>query len=94
LRFHFFKIELRRLSWRRFVDSANPVAAALLAKMGYNKKEKREMRLHYLRMLLKLRNQLDMFRFLRSVKWPKSASRLKINNWNPPKQKCFWRVFL
>jgi predicted transposase/invertase (TIGR01784 family) len=59
LRFHFFKIELRRLSWRRFVDSANPVAAALLAKMGYNKKEKREMRLHYLRMLLKLRNQLD-----------------------------------
>lgn len=59
LKFHFFKIELRRLSWRRFVDSANPVAAALLAKMGYNKKEKREMRLHYLRMLLKLRNQLD-----------------------------------
>ncbi len=44
---------------RRFVDSDNPVAAALLAKMGYNEKEKKEMRLAYLRMLLRLRRKLD-----------------------------------
>lgn len=31
----------------------------LLAKMGYNKKEKRELRLSYLRMLLRLRGRLD-----------------------------------
>ncbi len=59
VRFHYWKVELRRHSWRRFVDSDNPVAAALLAKMGYNEKEKKEMRLAYLRMLLRLRRKLD-----------------------------------
>ena len=59
VRFHYWKVELRRHTWRRFVDSDNPVAAALLAKMGYNEKEKKEMRLAYLRMLLRLRRKLD-----------------------------------
>lgn len=45
--------------WRKFVTSDNPVAAALLAKMGYKKKEKRELRIAYLRMLLRLRGRLD-----------------------------------
>ncbi|QJD87583.1 Rpn family recombination-promoting nuclease/putative transposase [Cohnella herbarum] len=59
VRFQFLKVELKKHNWRRFVDSDNPVAAALLAKMGYNKKEKREMRSAYLRMILRMRKKLD-----------------------------------
>ncbi|MCD9024049.1 Rpn family recombination-promoting nuclease/putative transposase [Cohnella sp. NL03-T5] len=58
-RFHFYKVELKRQDWRRFMLSDNPVAAALLVKMGYNKKEEREVRLAYLRMILRLRKKLD-----------------------------------
>lgn len=53
------KIELRKQNWRKFVDSNNPIAAVLLAKMGYNKKEAKEVRLAYLRMILRLRTTLD-----------------------------------
>lgn len=59
LKFHFYKVELKRLDWRRFIGSDNPVAAALLAKMGYNKREEREVRTAYLRMILRLRSKLD-----------------------------------
>ncbi len=59
LKFQFLKVELKQLDWRRFIDSDNPVAAALLAKMGYNKKEVREVRTAYLRMVLRLRSKLD-----------------------------------
>jgi hypothetical protein len=37
------------------VQSDNPVAAALLSSMGYNKKEKYEIHITFLRMLLKLK---------------------------------------
>jgi predicted transposase/invertase (TIGR01784 family) len=59
LYFQFLKVELRNQDWRRFIDSDNPVAAALLALMGYNKNKRREMRFAYLRMILRLRNRLD-----------------------------------
>ncbi|WP_270619902.1 Rpn family recombination-promoting nuclease/putative transposase [Paenibacillus macerans] len=59
LRFEFMKVELRKQPWRQFIDSANPVAAALLAKMGYTKGEEREIRLAYLRMILRLQGRLD-----------------------------------
>ncbi len=59
VRFQYWKVSLRKQDWRRFVDSDNPVAAALLAKMGYNKKDRRELRSAYLRMLLRLRGRLD-----------------------------------
>lgn len=62
LQFQFLKVELRRLPWRQFIDSDNPVAAALLAKMGYNQKEKRDVRFAYLRMLLKLHKRWDTAR--------------------------------
>ncbi len=51
---------IRTSRWRRrFIDSDNPVAAALLAKMRYNESEIREVRFAYLRMLLRLRRKLD-----------------------------------
>ncbi|XID92645.1 Rpn family recombination-promoting nuclease/putative transposase [Paenibacillaceae bacterium WGS1546] len=59
LYFRFLKVELSNMQWRRFVDSDNPVAAALLAKMRYNESEIREVRFAYLRMLLRLRKKLD-----------------------------------
>ncbi|MED4955090.1 Rpn family recombination-promoting nuclease/putative transposase [Paenibacillus macerans] len=59
LRFELMKVELRKQHWRQFIDSANPVAAALLAKMGYTKGEEREIRLAYLRMILRLQGKLD-----------------------------------
>lgn len=59
VRFHYLKVELAKVNWRQFVESDNPVAAALLAKMGYNEKDKREMRSAYLRMILRLRKRLD-----------------------------------
>ncbi|MEC0332527.1 Rpn family recombination-promoting nuclease/putative transposase [Paenibacillus macerans] len=59
LRFEFMKVEMRKQPWRQFIDSGNPVAAALLAKMGYTKGEKREIRLAYLRMILRLQGKLD-----------------------------------
>jgi len=42
LRFQFLKVELRNQNWRQFIQSDNPVAAALLAKMGYNERERRQ----------------------------------------------------
>lgn len=53
------KVELINQPWRKFIDSGNPVAAALLAKMSYNKGEERELRFAYLRMLLQLSQRLD-----------------------------------
>lgn len=59
VKFRFLKVELRGQDWRKFVDSDNPVAAALLAKMGYNERDKKQVRLAYLRMLLRLGRKLD-----------------------------------
>ncbi|WP_168123415.1 Rpn family recombination-promoting nuclease/putative transposase [Paenibacillus sp. HB172176] len=59
LHFQFLKLELRNQNWRQFIDSDNPIAAALLAKMGYNEEEAREVRKTYLRMILQLQQKLD-----------------------------------
>ncbi|WP_334075948.1 MULTISPECIES: Rpn family recombination-promoting nuclease/putative transposase [Paenibacillus] len=59
LKFQFLKVELYSNHWRNFIHSNNPVAAALLAKMGYNKGEEREIRFSFLRMMLGLRKKLD-----------------------------------
>lgn len=59
LHFQYLKVELKRNNWRQFIHSDNPVAAALLAKMGYNEKERRELRMAYLRMILRLQGRLD-----------------------------------
>jgi hypothetical protein len=40
LRFQFCKLELKKLNWRDSLRQENPVAAALLSKMGYRKEEK------------------------------------------------------
>jgi len=55
LRFHFYKLELKKLSWREYIHRDNPVAAALLSKMGFSKKEKVLVKLEFLRLLTRLK---------------------------------------
>lgn len=59
LQFRFLQVKLKSHNWRDFMDSDNPVAAALLATMRYTKKEARELRTAYLKMLLRLGDKLD-----------------------------------
>ncbi|UCZ54949.1 transposase [Bacillus shivajii] len=60
LDFHYLTVELKKQPWRRYIISDNPVAAALLSKMGYNNSEKVEVKKEFFRMLLRL--QLDKAR--------------------------------
>ena len=52
LDFHFIKLELKKYNWRDYIQSNNPVAAALLSKMGYQKQERVQVKLEFLRMLV------------------------------------------
>ena len=52
LDFHFLKLELRKHDWRDYIRSNNPIAAALLSKMKYQEKERVQVKLEFLRMLV------------------------------------------
>ena len=54
LDFHFLKLELRKQNWRSYIRSNNPVAAALISKMGYQEQERVKVKLEFLRMLVKM----------------------------------------
>ncbi|WPZ19669.1 transposase [Geobacillus subterraneus] len=54
LYFRFFPVELRKQHWRHYIRHDNPVAAALLGKMGYTESERIEMKKELLRMLVRL----------------------------------------
>jgi hypothetical protein len=54
LTFRFLMIELRKLNWRDYIHSDNPVAAALISKMGYTEKERVQVKKEFLRMLIKM----------------------------------------
>ncbi|QGQ93574.1 transposase [Paenibacillus psychroresistens] len=54
LSFQFFKLELRKKNWRDFIEQDNPVAAALLSKMGYTKEDRVQVKKEFLRMLVRL----------------------------------------
>lgn len=58
LDFNYYTIELKKKNWRDYIKSNNPVAAALMSKMGYNEKEKVQIKLEFLRMITKM--QLDI----------------------------------
>ncbi|WP_026702261.1 Rpn family recombination-promoting nuclease/putative transposase [Salibacterium aidingense] len=51
LHFQFLIIQLKQQNWRNFIRSDNPLAAALLSKMGYNEKEKVQVKKEFLRMM-------------------------------------------
>lgn len=54
LTFQFLMLELRKMNWRTFIHTNNPVAVALLSKMGYTEKEKVQVKMEFLRMLVKM----------------------------------------
>ncbi|MDI4643990.1 Rpn family recombination-promoting nuclease/putative transposase [Cohnella hashimotonis] len=54
MRFRYLRLQLKHRNWREFVGSANPVAAALLSSLGYNKSESLQVKLAFLRMLIRL----------------------------------------
>ncbi|WP_338819195.1 hypothetical protein MTCOM_06160 [Moorella thermoacetica] len=57
LQFEFYKIQLKRLPWRQYLNSNNPVAAALLSKMDYSPRERVQVKIEFLRLLTRM--QLD-----------------------------------
>ncbi len=54
LDFRFFTVELRKQNWRNYIRNDNPIAAALLSKMGYTESERVELKKQFLRMLVRL----------------------------------------
>jgi predicted transposase YdaD len=57
LRFEFWKIQLKQISWQQYLESGNPLAAALLSKLSYQPSERVAVRLEFLRQLARM--QLD-----------------------------------
>jgi len=55
LQFRFGVIQLSRLNWRDFVRQPNPVASALMARMGMREQERARVKLECLRLLVTLR---------------------------------------
>lgn len=51
LTFNYLTLHLRKMNWRR---SDNPVAAALLSEMGYQKEERIEVKKEFLRMITRM----------------------------------------
>ncbi|MGI9952910.1 DUF4351 domain-containing protein [Moorellaceae bacterium AZ2] len=57
LEFNFYKVQLKKLPWRKYIKSDNPVAAALLSKMDYSPRERRRLKIEFTRMVTRM--QLD-----------------------------------
>ena len=55
LEFHFTVIQLNRLNWRDYLRRDNPVASALMAKMGFAPEERVEVKKECLRMIARLK---------------------------------------
>ncbi|MGM8365269.1 Rpn family recombination-promoting nuclease/putative transposase [Virgibacillus sp. W0181] len=64
LRFNFLTLQLRQKNWRDFIKSNNPVAAALLSKMGYTEKEKAQVKFEFLRMMSRMELNQAKMRFI------------------------------
>ncbi|WHY88566.1 transposase [Neobacillus novalis] len=55
LDFRYLTIQLKKENWRNYLRQNNPVAAALLSKMGYTDRERTELKVQFLFMLLRLK---------------------------------------
>ena len=54
LTFNFLILELKKTNWRNYIQTNNPVAAALLSKMGYTREERIQVKKEFLRMIAKM----------------------------------------
>jgi hypothetical protein len=57
LEFNFLMLQLRKIPWRQYIRSNNPVAAALIGMMNYTEIEKISVRIEFARMMTNM--QLD-----------------------------------
>jgi hypothetical protein len=57
LEFNFLMLQLRKIPWRQYIRSNNPVAAALIGMMNYTEIEKISVRIEFVRMMTNM--QLD-----------------------------------
>lgn len=64
LTFNILMLELKKKNWRKFIESDNPVAAALMSKMGYSEKEKVEVKKEFLKMLVRMELNPAQSRFI------------------------------
>jgi hypothetical protein len=55
LEFNFVVIQLNRLNWRDFLKQENPIASALMAKMGFAEQERVQVKKECLRMIARLK---------------------------------------
>ncbi len=55
LHFEYRTIQLNRLKWRSYLNSANPIAAALMAKMQFARRDRPLVKLECLRMMVSLK---------------------------------------
>ena len=55
LHFKLFKLELKKIDWREYINRENPIIAALLGKMKYYQNEKVLVKTTFVRMFLGLR---------------------------------------
>ena len=62
--FNYLMLELKKMNWREYLQSDNPVAAALLGKMGYREEEKVQVKMEFLRMMLKMELNPARARFI------------------------------
>jgi len=60
LQFQYLAVELKKKNWRDYIRQENPVAAALLSKMGYNKSERVDIKKEFFRIMIRL--ELDRAR--------------------------------
>ncbi len=54
LTFSYLVVQLRKKGWREFLKQDNPVAAALMSRAGYQKGERVQVKLEFLRMITRL----------------------------------------
>ncbi|WJQ10397.1 Rpn family recombination-promoting nuclease/putative transposase [Geobacillus stearothermophilus] len=82
--FRFLTVELRKLPWREYIRRDNPVAAALLSKMGYNESEKVEVKKEFLRLLVRLEldeaRQRLLFRFFETYLTLSEQEEIQLRN--------------
>ena len=62
--FNFLTLELKKKNWKDYLQSNNPVAAALLSKMGYKEEEKIQVKKEFLRLLVKMELDPARTRFI------------------------------
>ena len=60
LEFKYLLLQLKKMPWRNYINSRNPVAAALIHKMNYAEKEKIAVKIEFTRMLVNM--SLDVAR--------------------------------